>query len=234
MKGVILAGGAGSRLRPATDVYPKCMALVYDKPMIHYPLTTLKAMGCDSAVIVGSPDGVGAIAKAYKDGEEVGLDLEYKVQNKPGGVAQALGRVANSVEGVFPLVLSDCFYNVAPRPMNRQNPVPTLIWHEFEHANEHSVWHPESGAIIEKPRLVDLGKRAIISYYYDEAVFEFIDQMKPAHGSGELEIVDIHNFYRERGADMVEFQGFFADMGSPNGLLRAANYIQERGKHGSV
>lgn len=229
MKGVILAGGAGTRLRPATEVYPKCMALVYDKPMIHYPLQTLAGMGCDSVVIVGSPDGIGAIAKAYKDGEEVGMDLEYKVQNKPGGVAQALARVATSVSGIFPLALSDCYYSHPPRPLNRQDPRPTLFWHEFEYATEHSVWNPETNAIIEKPRFVDLGKRAIISYYYDETVFEFISQLRPAHNSGELEIVDIHNFYREKGADMVEFQGFFADMGTPDGLLRAANYIQNGG-----
>lgn len=226
MKGVILAGGAGSRLRPATEVYPKCMALVYDKPMIHYPLMTLAGMGCDSAVIVGSPDGIGAIAKAYKDGEEVGMDLEYKVQNKPGGVAQALGRVANSVSGVFPLALSDCYYSNVPRPMHKDT--PTLFWHEFDHAYEHSVWSPEADAIIEKPRYVNLGNRAIISYFYDESVFEFIEQMQPAHNSGELEIVDIHNYYRNRGAEMVEFQGFFADMGTPDGLLRVSNYIQGR------
>lgn len=221
MRGVVLAGGAGTRLRPATEVYPKCMALVYDKPMIHYPINTLKDMGCDSAVIVGSPDGIGAIAKAYKDGSEHGIDLIYKVQNKPGGVAQALGRVAGEIKGLFPLVLSDCYYSPAP-PQQEQ---PTLYWHDFEYGDAHSVWHPESDAIIEKPRGVDLGKRAVISYFYDDQVFDFIKTMQPAHGTGELEIVDIHNFYRREGAQFVEYQGYFADMGTPDGLLRAANHI---------
>lgn len=225
-KGVILAGGSGSRLRPATNVYPKCMALVYDKPMLHYPLKTLKAMGCDSAVIVGSPEGIGAIAKAYMDGEAVGLDLEYKVQNTPGGVGQALGRVANNVAGLFPLMLSDCYYSTPPTP--KQFKKPTMFWHEFATATEHSVWHPETGAIIEKPRYVDLGNKAIVGYIYDESVFEFINQMKPAHGSNELEIVDIHNYYRMGGADMVEYTGTFFDLGTPDGLLRGANYIQQQ------
>ena len=116
MKGVLLAGGNGSRMRPATEVYPKSMALVYDKPMLHYPLTTLKDMGCDSAVIVGSPDGVGAFSKAFKDGSDYGLDLEYKVQREPNGVAGALQRVRSAVSGLFPLMLGDLYYDPAPSP----------------------------------------------------------------------------------------------------------------------
>lgn len=224
MKGVILAGGNGSRMRPATEVYPKSMALVYDKPMLHYPLTTLRDMGCDSAVVVGSPDGVGAFAKAFKDGADYNLDLEYKVQREPNGVAGALGRVASSVTGFFPLVLGDCYYDPAPRPHTWTR--PTIFWHDFEHGTEHSVWDPRTDAIIEKPRLVSIGQRAIISYIYDTSVFEFIERMKPAHGSGELEIVDIHNYYRMEGAEFVPYQGYFADMGTPDGLLRAANHIQ--------
>lgn len=225
MKGVILAGGSGSRMRPATEVYPKGMALVYDKPMLHYPLSTLRDMGCDSAVIVGSPEGVGAFSKAFKDGADYDLDLEYKVQREPNGVAGALGRVATSVNGLFPLVLGDCYYSVPPKPHNTVH--ATMFWHEFPTAIEHSIWIPEVDAIFEKPRYVNVGMRAIISYIYDERVFEFIERMNPAHNTGELEIVDIHNFYRDVGADMVEYQGFFADMGTPDGLLRAANYIQE-------
>lgn len=221
MKGVILAGGSGSRLKPATDIYSKGVTLVYNKPMIHYPLSTLKEMGCDSAVIVGSPTGLGEMSRIIKDGEAYGLDVEYKVQNKPGGVAEALGRVANNVTGVFPLVLGDCYYDPAPLPQTE----PTLYWHDFPHGDEHSVWIPEADAIFEKPRHVNVGKRAIISYFYDDRVFDFIQTLQPAH-SGEMEIVDIHNFYRANGAQMVEYTGYFADMGTPDGLLRAANHEQ--------
>lgn len=222
MKGVIIAGGEGTRMGAVSEVYNKHVATCYDRPVIHYPLATLKAMGCDEAVIVGSPKSIGDIAKYVKDGERVGLDVEYKVQAEPTGVAGAIGRVANNVTGVFPLLLGDCYYAPA---LPRQTE-PTLFWKEYEFADQHSVWNPETDAIIEKPRYVDLGNRAIIGYYYDESVFEFIDSMSPAQ-SGELEIVDIHNFYRNNGAQFVEFKGFFADMGTPDGLLRAAQNAQE-------
>jgi len=226
VKGVILAGGSGSRLRPATDLYAKSAALVYDKPMIHYPLSTLAEMGCDTAVIVGSPRGVGNFSEMIKSGAAYGLDVEYKVQDEPGGVAQALGRVANSVTGVFPLVLGDCYYDPAP-PRQEE---ATMYWvspERYENADHHSVWYPEIG-IFEKPRLVKMGRGAIVSYFYDERVFDFIKTMKPAHGTGELEIVDIHNFYLQEGAQVLEYTGWFGDMGTPEGMLRVANHLGQK------
>ncbi|GEM_PF-3542672 len=226
MKGVILAGGSGSRMRPATEAYAKSAALVYDRPMIHYPLTTLREWGCDTAVIVGSPSGTGDFAKMLKSGVDYGLDIEYKVQDEPGGVAQALARVENSVDGVFPLVLGDVYHDPAPPKQDEA----TLFWvspERYPNVDQHSTWYPEIG-IFEKPRLVKIGRGAIISYFYDERVFDFIKKMKPAHATNELEIVDIHNFYRGEGAQMVEYTGWFGDMGTPEGLLRVANHIGER------
>ena len=86
----------------------------------------------------------------------------------------------------------------------------------------------EADAIVEKPRYMDIGRKAIIGYYYDERVFDFIDQMKPAHNTNELEIVDIHNFYRQQGSQFIEYNGFFGDMGTPKGLLRVANHVSAR------
>lgn len=223
MKGALLAGGNGSRIGATKEIYNKHVSQCYDKPVIHYPLTTLAAMGCEEVVIVGSPQSAGEIAKYVKDGERFGLDISYKVQAEPTGVAGAIDRLSGAISGVFPLMLGDCYYD----PVLPVATEPTLFWHEFAHATEHSVWNPETNAIIEKPRFVDLGKRAIIGYYYDETIFDFIHTLTPAK-SGELEIVDIHNYYRERGADMVEFTGFFADMGTPEGLLRAAEHERQK------
>lgn len=224
MKGILFTAGEGTRLRPVTESYNKSMALVYDKPMIHYPLTTLKEMGCDAVTIVSNPLGLGMITQYVKDGEAFGMDAEYKVQDRGTSFAEAIGKL--SVEGVFPFMLGDCYYSEAPKPMTPNT--PTLFWHEFETANQHSVWNPETDSIIEKPRLVDLGKRAIISYFYDERLVEFAKTFKPDKGTGQMEIVDIHNFYREHCAEMVEYTGFFGDMGTPDGLLRVAKYEQAR------
>lgn len=217
MKGIILAGGSGSRMRPITEAYSKAMVTVYDRPAIEYPLNTLKDMGCDSAVVVASPQSIGEIAHYFKDGERVRLDLTYKVQNEPKGVADAIKRAQRHVQGLFPLLLGDTYFAPSLKPQTE----PTLFWHEFDYGTNHSVWLPEADIIVEKPRYIDIGRKAIVAYYYDERVFDFIDSMTPAQ-SGELEIVDIHNYYRMNGAKFVEHQGYFADMGTPEGLLRAA------------
>lgn len=219
-RGVILAGGSGSRMRPITEAYSKAMLTVYDRPAIEYPLNTLREMGCDSVVVVASPQSIGEIAEYFQEGERVGLDLIYKVQSEPKGVADALNKAEGLVYGVFPLLLAD----VCISPVLERQTQPTLFWTETDLANNHSVWNPEANIIVEKPKHIDLGKRAIIGYYYDHQVFDFFDSMSPAQ-SGELEIVDIHNFYREQGAQFVEHTGFFGDMGTPNGLLRTANHI---------
>lgn len=223
MKGVILAGGSGSRLAPQTEVQSKAMVMVYDRPAIEYPLNTLREMGCDSAIVVASPKSVGEIAGYFKDGERVGLSLEYAVQNTPSGVADALYRTKNAVSGTFPVLLGDVYFD---KPLEPQTEA-TLFWNEFDLATAHSVWNPEHDIIVEKPRYIDIGKKAIVAYYYDERVFEFIESMSPAQ-SGELELVDVHNFYRQLGAKMIQYSGFFADMGTPNGVLRAANHIKEQ------
>lgn len=220
MRGVILAGGEGTRLRPATGLYNKHIALVYDRPMISYPLETLRQLGCDAATIVSNRTGVGQIAEYVQDGEAFGLDVEYKVTTQ-NTIPATLAKV--SIKGAFPMILGDCYYSVPPRPA--QPDQATLFWHDFPTGDQHSVWIPEANAIVEKPRFMDVGKRAIVGYVYDERVFDFIDNENPT------EIVDLHNFYRESGADMVEYQGFFGDMGTPDGLLRVATYVKEQNGH---
>lgn len=224
MKGVVLTGGNGSRLMPTTEIYNKHAVHVWDRPMIHYPLRTLAEMGLEDVVIVASPTGAGDIARTVKDGSDFGLSVEYRIQKAAIGVGNAIKQAQKSVDGNFVLMLGDCYYDPAP-PLNTH---PTLFWHNYEFADQHSVWSPNADAIIEKPRVVNLGKRAIISYVYNEEVFDFIDQMEAAP-SGELEIVDIHNFYMMNGAVMQRYDGFFSDMGTPAGLTRAAMHEALRG-----
>lgn len=219
--GAVLAGGSGSRLRPMTEATSKAMVTVFDRPALEYPLNTLREMGCDSAVVVASPESIGQIANYFKEGERVGLDLTYRIQSEPRGVADAISKTRELVSDPFPLLLGDVYVD-PPLPAATE---ATLFWHETPLAKNHSVWNPEQNTIVEKA--ANLGNRAIIGYYYDDRMFEFIEGMTPAE-SGELEIVDIHNFYRELGAKFVEYSGFFGDMGTPRGLLRVANHIHEK------
>ncbi len=218
-RGVVLAGGSGSRLRPITEAYSKAMVTAYDRPAIEYPLRSLRDMGCESAVVVAAPESIGPITNYFGEGERIELELIYRVQAEPRGVADALSKAEGLVDGVFPLLLGDVYIHPVLAPQTE----PTLFWHGFDFAHEHSVWDPEDNSIIEKPPRT-VGQKAIIGYYYDQRVFDHIRGMTPAE-SGELEIVDLHRHYQGLGAQFVEHSGFFADMGTPSGLLRAANHI---------
>lgn len=218
MKGVILAGGEGTRMGEVTRQQNKHTLLVYDRPMIEYPASTLQAMGAESAVVVSSPIGVADLFKRYRD-RIAGLDVAYETQYHPHGAAHALGHT--SLEGTFPVLCGDVYFDPPPEPSTR----PTLYWHEFEGAQNHSVLDPETNTIIEKP-IGDIGRRAIVAYYYDQRVYDVIDHITPSE-RGELELIDIHNWYLDNGADIKEYKGFFGDMGTPDGLLRVARHVQE-------
>lgn len=222
MEGVILAGGEGTRLGKRS--YNKQLALVYDRMMIEYPIQTLKDMGVDHARIVSSAEGVDDLFKVYRD-KINGLDVSYNVQYKPKGAAHALGHT--SLEGVFPVLCGDVYFDPAPE----SSEVPTLYWNEFEGAQNHSVWDPETNEIIEKPTRY-IGKRAIVAYVYDQRVYDVIKGIQPT-ARGELELIDLHNWYLQNGAQMKEYKGYFQDMGTPEGLLKAANHISLRRKFDS-
>lgn len=214
-EGVILAGGAGTRLghnRP----YNKHLTMVYDRPMIEYPVQTLLDMGVEHATIVSSADGVTDMFRNYKD-DINGLDVSYEVQYQPLGAAHALGHTA--IEGVFPVLCGDVYFS----PALPSAEVPTLFWTDYTNANQHSVYDPTENRIVEKPT-VDLGRRAVVGYYYDERVYDVIKNLQPSE-RGELELIDLHNWYLQNGAEVREYEGFFTDMGTPDGLLRAAQHV---------
>jgi len=219
--GVILGGGEGTRLYPATRAYNKHTAIVYDKPMVAYPIETLKEWGCDEIIVVSGPKGCGDLFKVLRNGEDFGVNIHYAVQdNEAGGTAQALGAIEGMVEGTFPVLCGDVYFNPAPEPVAEA----TLYWHEFDGAENHTVWNPETNELIEKP-LRDIGKRAIVAYWFDERVFDVIKNLEPS-ARGELEMVDIYKWYLENGIQMKEYDGTFVDMGTPDGLLKVANYVK--------
>jgi glucose-1-phosphate thymidylyltransferase len=217
--GVILAGGKGSRLE-TSKFYNKHLALVYDKPMIEYPVETLKSMGADRAVIVSTPEGVTDLLAAYRT-DINGLPVDYAIQPHPNGSADALS-YARGIEGTFPVLCGDVYFD-SPMPLAL---LPTLIYNEFEGARNHSVYDPEQNTIVEKP-VRNIGNKAIVAYYYDQTVFDIIPTLQPSE-RGEIELIDLHNYYLKLGAPVVEYAGFFGDMGTPDGLLRVANHVKGR------
>lgn len=221
MNGVILAGGEGTRLghnRP----YNKHLSLVFDRPMIEYPIQTLLDMGVEHTTIVSSPSGVEDMFRNYRH-DINGMDVCYETQYKALGAAEALGKT--SLEGTFPVLCGDVYFDPAPEPSIR----PTIYWTEYENANQHSVLDPHEMRIVEKPT-IDLGRRAVVAYFYDERVYDVIKTLQPTE-RGELELIDLHNWYLQNGADVREYKGIFQDMGTPEGLLKVANHIAWKRKH---
>lgn len=217
--GIILGGGNGTRLGMP---YNKHATLVYGRPMIEYPIRTLQDMGIEKAVIVANPNNLGDLSAVIKDGADYGLDVEYRVQREPDGMAGALGAACVKDE-TFVVLCGDCYYDPAPKLDGGTQ----LWWTEVDFAQNHGVWNPENNQIIEKP-IRDIGKRAVIgTYVYDQAVFEFLKTLKPS-ARDELEITDINNWYLKNGLEMSQYTGFFGDMGTPDGLLRVANYESQR------
>lgn len=217
MRGVLLAGGEGTRMTELTGGHNKHAYEVSGQPMIYYPLDTLQNMGCDSVVVVTSPQGVEDLIPLLSKHK---MKTSIVVQPEPNGSAAALGLVDDKVEGVFPVLCADTYFDPKLPPADK----PTLFWCEYAFGHLHSVWNPETGEIIEKP-LQDIGKRAIVGYYYDERVFDVIRALEPS-ARGEIELVDLHRFYAENGAEMVEHKGFFGDMGTPGGLQRVEMHIE--------
>lgn len=226
MKGVILAGGNGTRLREISGGRNKQTVEVADKPMIHYPITTLAELGCKDVVIVSSPSGAGELAHLVSDGSELGVNITYKIQAEAKGTADALSKAGDQINGLFPLIMGDVFLDPTPKPVTK----PTLFWNEFETAHHHSVIDIANRKVVEKPSedvVARIGKKAVVFYYFDEQVFDYIPSIKPSE-RGELELIDIHQFYLDNGADIEQHKGFFADMGTPAGISRMQNHLSAK------
>ncbi|MER7814561.1 sugar phosphate nucleotidyltransferase [Streptomyces sp. NPDC096153] len=212
MRGVILAGGRGTRLGDTTRVANKHLLPVYDQPMIYRPIATLRSMGCDDILIVSGGECIGGFA------ELLGAGFTYRVQAEPNGVAGALACAEGYASGLFPVILGDNYFE-APFEMPSR---PTLYTSPTDNPSAFGVFDPVENVIVEKPAhpASDLAVAGL--YVYDERVFDVIPTLVPS-ARGELEITDVNNWYLERGlADVVLVDGLWSDMGTPDSLLRAA------------
>lgn len=238
MKGVILAGGLGTRLYPLTHVTNKHLLPVYDKPMIFYPIQTLVNAGVTEVLIVTSGPHVGHFLSVLKNGKELGLThLEYAYQEKPdGGIADALSLAADFADGDSVTVIlgdnttdadiSEAVKNFKEGAMVFLKEVPDA--HRFGVAVFDEKDPTQVVNIEEKPK-DPKSKMAVTGVYiYDHKVFDFIRNLKPS-GRGELEITDVNNLYiGKKELHWAELKGFWSDAGTFMSLYRSNRYWAQK------
>jgi glucose-1-phosphate thymidylyltransferase len=222
MKGIILCGGMGTRLRPLTSVLNKHLLPIYSKPMILYPLSTLKGMGITDILIISGGEHIGSFLEFLGDGSEYGVRFTYKVQKESGGIAQALSLAEDFVDERFAVILGD---NIFEYPVEAPSACG-LVLKEVENPNRFGVYH--EGTIIEKPQ-TPLSKQAVTGlYFYTPEIFDFIKKLKPS-ARGELEITDVNNWCLENlETKLITYDGFWSDAGTFDSLLLAGNWAKER------
>ena len=218
-RGVILAGGKGTRLQPATFAMNKHMVPILNKPMILYPLETLKRMGFTDILIVSGGNHIGAFADFLGDGSEYGVTLTYKVQKDSGGIAQALALAENFVGfSNFAVILGD---NIFGPSVDHKMPIPVegnagIYIKNVDNASRFGVY--DSGEIIEKPKGVKKGFAVTGLYIYPRQVFDYIRTMSPS-ARGEMEITDVNNhFLKKQKCSVMYIHDFWSDAGTPESL----------------
>jgi glucose-1-phosphate thymidylyltransferase len=238
MKGVVLAGGTGSRLNPLTKVTNKHLLPVYDKPMVYYPIQTLVNAGIHEILLVTGGKNAGDFLRLLGNGHDFGLKhLNYTYQEGEGGIAAALGLAEHFADdGPICVILGDNVieHNIceAAKKFRHQGAGAKIILKEVTDAERFGVAEVSDNRVIrieEKPKSPKSNKAVIGVYFYDSTVFEKIRRLKPA-GRGELEITDVNNFYIEESMLTYEIlDGWWTDAGTFESLLRANNLVSQTG-----
>jgi glucose-1-phosphate thymidylyltransferase len=237
-KGIILAGGSGTRLHPLTMVVSKQLMPVYDKPMIYYPISTLMLAGIRDIMIITTPQDAGAFQALLNDGSQWGLNIQYAVQPSPDGLAQAfiIGRDFIGKEGCSLILGDNIFYG---------NQLSQYVQRAVQHetgATVFAYWvkEPKSYGVVkfdteghaisleEKPSQPKSNYAVTGLYFYDNQVVDMAAELKPS-ARGELEITDINRLYLTQNQLRVEQLGrgyAWLDTGTHDSLLQAANFVQ--------
>jgi len=238
MKGVVLAGGLGSRLHPLTKITNKHLLPVYDKPMVYYPIQTLVNAGIDDIMIVTGGNSAGDFLKLLENGRDFGLKhINYTYQKGEGGIAEALSLVEHFAAGdSICVILGDNIIEgnilAAVNDYKQQGKGAKILLKKVSDPQRFGVPELDGKRVIrieEKPKNPKSDYAVIGIYFYDQTVFDIIRTLKPSD-RGELEITDVNNHYIGRG-EMTwdELTGWWTDAGTFESLLRASTLVAETG-----
>lgn len=233
MKGVVLAGGRGTRLRPMTDIMNKHVLPVYDEPMIFYPVRTLINNGISEIMVISTPEHIGGYIQLLES--EFDADFSYKVQKEPEGIAHAISLAEEFVEDRFAVILGDNIVidNLQPKIQEfADGEKDSMIFlKKVSNPSRYGVAEVEDGKVVglrEKPDTPETNLAVVGLYFYTKDVFEKIPTLSKSD-RGELEITGVNQLYLDDdNLAYSELSGEWFDVGTPDGLLAASNFIKER------